>query len=139
MTAPNQELQIDIVSDVVCPWCVIGYRQLAAALEATGTPYVIRWHPFELNPDMPPEGQNLREHVAEKYGTTKAQSEQSRVNIRLVGVWRQMVRHSVGADIARTACFSTAADCAGRAHAKSAAQIAMTLLSHTCAKAHKVH
>jgi len=84
MTAPNQELQIDIVSDVVCPWCVIGYRQLAAALEATGTPYVIRWHPFELNPDMPPEGQNLREHVAEKYGTTKAQSEQSRVSMTAV-------------------------------------------------------
>lgn len=79
------KLQIDIVSDVMCPWCVIGYRQLAKALEATGTPHEIRWHPFELNPDMPPEGQNIREHVAEKYGSTKAQSEASRVRMTQAG------------------------------------------------------
>ncbi len=78
MTSISSTLRIDIVSDVVCPWCVIGYRQLAAALEAGTTPYEIYWHPFELNPNMPAEGQNLREHVAEKYGTTKQQSEDSR-------------------------------------------------------------
>ncbi len=78
MTSIPSTLRIDIVSDVVCPWCVIGYRQLAAALEASATPYEIYWHPFELNPNMPAEGQNLREHVAEKYGTTKQQSEDSR-------------------------------------------------------------
>lgn len=81
----HQALQIDIVSDVVCPWCIIGYRQLAQALEATSTPHEIHWHPFELNPAMPPEGQNLREHVAEKYGTTPAQSEQSRVRMTEIG------------------------------------------------------
>lgn len=54
----DQTLRIDIVSDVMCPWCIIGYRQLAQALEATGTPHEIHWHPFELNPEMPPEGQN---------------------------------------------------------------------------------
>ncbi len=85
MTAPNPALQIDIVSDVMCPWCVIGYRQLAAALEATGTPHEIRWHPFELNPHMPPEGQNIREHVAEKYGSTKEQSDASRVHMTQAG------------------------------------------------------
>ncbi len=85
MTEHITPLRIDIVSDVVCPWCVIGYRQLAAALAATGTAHEIHWHPFELNPDMPPEGQDLREHVAEKYGTTPAQSEQSRVQITDVG------------------------------------------------------
>lgn len=79
------KLQIDIVSDVMCPWCVIGYRQLAMALEATGTPHEIRWHPFELNPDMPPEGQNVREHVAEKYGSTKEQSDASRVRMTQAG------------------------------------------------------
>jgi predicted DsbA family dithiol-disulfide isomerase len=70
---------------VVCPWCVIGYRQLATALEASGTPHEIHWHPFELNPNMPAEGQNLQDHVAEKYGTTKAQSADSRVRMTEVG------------------------------------------------------
>ena len=83
MSAP---LRIDIVSDVMCPWCIIGYRQLAKALEATGTEYDLHWHPFELNPEMPPEGQNLREHVAEKYGSTAEQSEQSRLQMTKLGV-----------------------------------------------------
>ncbi|WP_278924494.1 MULTISPECIES: DsbA family oxidoreductase [Pseudophaeobacter] len=78
-------LRIDIVSDVMCPWCIIGYRQLAAALEATQTKYDLHWHPFELNPDMPPEGQNLREHLAEKYGVSPAQSEQNRMQITQLG------------------------------------------------------
>jgi predicted DsbA family dithiol-disulfide isomerase len=82
---PAPTLHIDIVSDVVCPWCIIGYKQLAQALEATGTPHDIHWHPFELNPTMPTEGQNLREHVAEKYGSTAAQSEESRVRMTAIG------------------------------------------------------
>lgn len=85
MTNPSQPLRIDIVSDVVCPWCIIGYQQLAKALEATGTEHEIHWHPFELNPDMPRQGQNLRDHVAEKYGTTPEQSEQSRVRMTDIG------------------------------------------------------
>ena len=78
-------LRIDIVSDVMCPWCIIGYRQLAEALEATGTEYDLHWQPFELNPEMPLEGQNLREHVAEKYGSTAEQSEQSRLLMTKLG------------------------------------------------------
>ena len=78
-------LQIDIVSDVMCPWCVIGYEQLAAALAATGTPHHIRWHPFELNPNMPPEGQNITEHVVEKYGVTPQQSHASRTQMTQAG------------------------------------------------------
>ena len=85
MTSTTSKLQIDIVSDVMCPWCVIGYRQLAAALQATGTPHEIRWHPYELNPGMPPEGQNIREHVAEKYGSTREQSDASRVRMTQAG------------------------------------------------------
>lgn len=85
MTKVPRKLRIDIVSDVVCPWCVIGYRQLAEALDASGTAHEIHWHPFELNPNMPAEGQNLREHVAEKYGATKAQSEASRAQMTAVG------------------------------------------------------
>lgn len=81
----KQPLRIDIVSDVMCPWCVIGYRQLAQALQDTGTAYEIHWHPFELNPSMPPEGQNAREHVAEKYGASPEQSMQSRIRMTEAG------------------------------------------------------
>ncbi len=81
----TQPLRIDIVSDVMCPWCIIGYRQLAEALAATGTAHEIHWHPFELNPDMPPEGQNVREHIAEKYGSTPEQSDKSRKQMTALG------------------------------------------------------
>lgn len=84
-TANSKKLHIDIVSDVVCPWCVIGYRQLAKALEVSGTDYELHWHPFELNPDMPLEGQNLREHLAEKYGASKEQSQENRLRITEAG------------------------------------------------------
>jgi predicted DsbA family dithiol-disulfide isomerase len=82
MTDP---LRIDIISDVMCPWCIIGYRQLAKALAALGTAHEIHWHPFELNPQMPPEGQNTREHIIEKYGSTPEQSEQSRQHMAALG------------------------------------------------------
>lgn len=85
MTTPTKKLRIDIVSDVVCPWCIIGYRQLAKALEATGMAHEIHWHPFELNPGMPAEGQNLREHIVEKYGSTKEESEKSRIRMTGIG------------------------------------------------------
>lgn len=78
-------LRIDVVSDVMCPWCIIGYRQLATALEATGTDFELHWHPFELNPQMPAEGQNLREHLIEKYGITPEQSEQNRAQMTKLG------------------------------------------------------
>jgi len=74
-------LQIDIVSDVVCPWCIVGYRQLHLALQQTGVRADVRWHPFELNPEMPPEGQNLREHLMQKYGTTLEQSQTARAHL----------------------------------------------------------
>ncbi len=82
MTEP---LRIDIVSDVMCPWCIIGYRQLLKALENTKTEHEVHWHPFELNPKMPPEGQNVREHLAEKYGSTPEQSAQNRTNMTKIG------------------------------------------------------
>ena len=85
MVDSAKKLQIDIVSDVMCPWCIVGYRQLATALEATNTPHEIRWHPFELNPNMPPEGQNITEHLAEKYGSTKAESDANRERLTQMG------------------------------------------------------
>ena len=85
MEQAKKPLRIDIVSDVVCPWCVIGYRQLAAALEQTNTDHEIHWHPFELNSNMPNEGQNMREHIMDKYGSSKAESDASRARIADAG------------------------------------------------------
>jgi predicted DsbA family dithiol-disulfide isomerase len=69
MTAPAR-LTIDIFSDVMCPWCVIGYRNLASALEglAGEIEAEVRWRPFELNPDIAPEGEDLASHMLRKYG-----------------------------------------------------------------------
>lgn len=78
MTEVKSPLRIDIVSDVMCPWCTIGYHQLATALEANNVDHEIHWHPFELNPNMPAEGQDVGEHLAEKYGTTPEQSAANR-------------------------------------------------------------
>lgn len=81
----DRSLRIDIVSDVVCPWCLIGYRQLAIALERTGTPADIHWQPFELNPDMPDEGENLAEHIVRKYGSSDVEREASRKRLSELG------------------------------------------------------
>ncbi len=72
-----QRIQVDVISDVVCPWCFIGYRQLEKALAIAGLEGDIRWHPFELNPKMAPEGEDIAEHVRRKYGATPEQSQAS--------------------------------------------------------------
>lgn len=69
--SPVSPLRIDIVSDVVCPWCIVGYMQLEQALKLQGVQADIHWQPFELNPEMPPEGENLAEHIQKKYGTSE--------------------------------------------------------------------
>jgi predicted DsbA family dithiol-disulfide isomerase len=73
-------LRIDFVSDVACPWCVIGLRSLMKALEAVGDDVEaeIHFQPFELNPDMAPEGENTTEHVIKKYGSNPERSAASR-------------------------------------------------------------
>ena len=77
-------IKIDFVSDVSCPWCVIGLKSLEAALvrllgDITAD---LHFQPFELNPQMAPEGQNIVEHIAQKYGATPEQSAQTRAMIR---------------------------------------------------------
>jgi predicted DsbA family dithiol-disulfide isomerase len=82
--AMAKALRIDFVSDVSCPWCVIGLRGLEQGL-ARASDVVegeIVFQPFELNPDMPPEGQNIVEHVAQKYGSTPEQIAERRAMIR---------------------------------------------------------
>ena len=79
MTQPAK-VTIDIWSDVMCPWCIIGYSQLQKGL-ATLEGEVeaeVRWHAFQLNPDMPQEGEEQQAHLARKYGRTPDQMAASR-------------------------------------------------------------
>lgn len=85
MADTNSTLRIDIISDVMCPRCVIGFRQLASALKTKNVAHEIHWHPFELNPNMPNTGQDMREHLVEKYGTTPEQSAANRANMAKLG------------------------------------------------------
>ena len=80
-------LKIDFVSDVSCPWCIIGLRGLTEALDQLGAEVQaeIHFQPFELNPNMPAEGQNIVEHITEKYGSTAEQSQANRERIRDMG------------------------------------------------------
>lgn len=83
----KDKLKIDIVSDIVCPWCAIGYKRLEKAITELGfeDKVSIEWQPFELNPGMPPEGQDLTEHIAEKYGSTLEQQQASQQNMTDIG------------------------------------------------------
>lgn len=78
---------VDIVSDVVCPWCIIGYQRLMQAADMFGDKISlnVHWHPFELNPDMPEGGENLRAHLAAKYGTTPQDSVKARARLTELG------------------------------------------------------
>jgi len=83
----KKKLKIDIVSDVVCPWCTIGYKRLEKAIAELGVEdqIEIEWQPFELNPNMPAEGQNVREHITEKYGSTLTQQKESQQHMTQIG------------------------------------------------------
>lgn len=86
MTQPAK-VTIDIWSDVMCPWCIIGYSQLRkglAALEGEVDAQV-RWHAFQLNPDMPPEGEEQQAHLARKYGRTPDQMAAARGQMKEIG------------------------------------------------------
>jgi predicted DsbA family dithiol-disulfide isomerase len=84
MTTP---IKIDFVSDVSCPWCAVGLNALETALRNIGDDIAPELHfqPFELNPNMAPEGQDVTEHITQKYGSTPEQQEQSRAMIRQRG------------------------------------------------------
>jgi predicted DsbA family dithiol-disulfide isomerase len=82
-----REIKIDFVSDVSCPWCVIGLKSLEAALSRLGDSVAADFHfqPFELNPQMGREGQNIAEHITQKYGSTAEQLAGSQEMIRARG------------------------------------------------------
>ncbi len=77
-------MKIDFVSDVSCPWCIIGLGGLEEALRRVGglVQADIHFHPFELNPGMASEGQNIVEHIAQKYGASREQSAATRKAIQ---------------------------------------------------------
>ena len=82
-------LFVDVVSDVVCPWCYIGKRKLETALarlraDEAGLAPTVRWHPFELNPDLPREGVPRAEYLEKKFGG-KARAAEIYARVRAVG------------------------------------------------------
>jgi predicted DsbA family dithiol-disulfide isomerase len=81
------KLKIDFVSDVSCPWCVIGLRALEQALERVGDAVTadIHFQPFELNPQLPQAGQDITEHLVQKYGSTPEQLRHNQEAIRARG------------------------------------------------------
>jgi predicted DsbA family dithiol-disulfide isomerase len=81
------QLKIDFVSDVSCPWCVIGLKSLETALAKLDGEVAVDLHfqPFELNPQMGAEGQDIMEHIAQKYGSSPTDIESNRENIRARG------------------------------------------------------
>ena len=82
-TIPNR-LRIDFVSDVACPWCAVGLLSLEQALERMRGEVQVDLHfqPFEINPQMPPEGEDAAEHLAKKYGLTEAELASNQARIR---------------------------------------------------------
>ncbi|GAB3462616.1 DsbA family oxidoreductase [Massilia terrae] len=83
----SKQLRIDFVSDVSCPWCAIGLASLETALEhaSDAVSADLHFQPFELNPNMGKEGQDIGEHIAQKYGATEEQQQHSREMIRQRG------------------------------------------------------
>jgi len=79
----SKRIIVDIISDVVCPWCVIGYKNLQTAIDELGLndKVDLQWQPFELNPNMPLAGQNLGEHLSEKYASSAKESQQARTHL----------------------------------------------------------
>ncbi|HYN62910.1 MAG TPA: DsbA family oxidoreductase [Rubrivivax sp.] len=80
-------MKIDFVSDVACPWCAVGLYALEEALRRIGPGLSVELHfqPFELNPQMPPEGEDTLEHLTRKYGASPTQLAQTRENLRQRG------------------------------------------------------
>jgi predicted DsbA family dithiol-disulfide isomerase len=71
-TVPNSPLPIDVVSDVVCPWCYIGKRRLERAIALKpDIPVAVRWHPYFLNPWVPREGMSRADYLTRKFGSVE--------------------------------------------------------------------
>ena len=80
-------IKLDFISDVVCPWCIIGFKRLQQAINELEIQdqIEIEWQPFELNPDMPAEGEKLPEHISRKYGSTAEEAKRNADQITALG------------------------------------------------------
>lgn len=78
-------IKIDIVSDVSCPWCAVGYNELKKAIAQFDGEVDIAWLPFEINPDMSKEGQDVASYLSQKYGMTSEQQQQNMAMIESRG------------------------------------------------------
>lgn len=80
-------IKIDFVSDIACPWCAVGLAALEQAIDRVKDQVRVELHfqPFELNPKMPPQGQDIIEHLTEKYGMSAEQLAQNQEHIRQRG------------------------------------------------------
>lgn len=112
MSTP-QTLTIDIYSDVMCPWCLIGYGQLTKALrelegEIAG---VIRWRPFELNPQMPPQGEEQEAHLRRKYGRPAEEGARIRGQMKAIAEGAGVSLSYEGEDEAPLAMMWNTRDC----------------------------
>ena len=83
----ENKIKIDIVSDVVCPWCAIGYKRLSDAIKELKLEdkVEVSWHPFELNPDMPREGKNADKYLMNKLGLSEDGLQQKRKSVAKLG------------------------------------------------------
>jgi len=83
----DNKIKIDIVSDVVCPWCLIGYSRLELAISEMKIKdkVEIEWHPFELNPEMPSEGEEAQTYRARKYGASSEDTKLAQANLTKLG------------------------------------------------------
>jgi len=86
MALEKKPLRIDVISDCVCPWCFVGKRRLEQAMAATADRYefTVKWHPFQLNPDLPPEGRDWKTYATERFGSLE-RLEQMHEHLREVG------------------------------------------------------
>jgi predicted DsbA family dithiol-disulfide isomerase len=83
-------ISVEVISDVICPWCFIGKRRLEKAIADYGMPVTVSWHPFHLNPAMPKEGISRREYRITKFGSWERSME---LDVNIVSVGKQVGIH----------------------------------------------
>ena len=81
--AAENKIKIDIISDVVCPWCAVGYKRLSTAIVELNMEDKVEivWHPFQLNPEMPKEGQNADNYLMKKLGLSEEKLVEKRKSV----------------------------------------------------------
>lgn len=77
------EVSVDVISDIICPWCYIGKRRLEKAIAAAEVQVSVRWHPFQLNPQMPKEGISRKEYRTREFGSWERSRE---LDVKVVAV-----------------------------------------------------